>query len=100
MNDRKNDIGVIGLAVMGQNLALNIADHGFKTAVYNRTYAKTIHLLENCDSSENISGYEELGDFIIPYQRQRKVVLMIQAGGPTDAIIESLIHYWMKKISL
>ena len=91
MNDRKNDIGVIGLAVMGQNLALNIADHGFKTAVYNRTYAKTINLIENCDSSENISGYEELGDFIHSLSTPRKVVLMIQAGGPTDAIIESLL---------
>ena len=71
MNDRKNDIGVIGLAVMGQNLALNIADHGFKTAVYYRTYAKTINLIENCDSSENISGYEELGDFILSLSTPR-----------------------------
>jgi 6-phosphogluconate dehydrogenase len=67
-----SNIGLIGLAVMGQNLALNIADHGFKISVYNRTYEKTSKFLENNANVENLSGCKELKDFVVSLQNQEK----------------------------
>ena len=61
MTNSTSDIGLIGLAVMGQNLALNIADHDFKISVYNRTFSKTKNFLEkNSDSTQNLIGFENL----------------------------------------
>ena len=84
-------IGLIGLAVMGQNLALNIADHGFKISVYNRTYEKTSKFLENNANVENLSGCKELKDFVVSLEKPRKIIIMVQAGKATDAVIDSLI---------
>ena len=64
MNDSSKDIGLIGLAVMGQNLALNIADHGFQISVFNRTYSKTVDFLERNPSTPTLSGHESLNDFV------------------------------------
>jgi len=92
MTNSTSDIGLIGLAVMGQNLALNIADHNFKISVYNRTFSKTKAFLEkNSDSTPNLIGFENLEEFIQSLASPRKVVIMVQAGYPTDAVIESLI---------
>jgi 6-phosphogluconate dehydrogenase len=92
MTNSTSDIGLIGLAVMGQNLALNIADHDFKISVYNRTFSKTKNFLEkNSDSTQNLIGFENLDEFIQSLASPRKVVIMVQAGYPTDAVIESLI---------
>ena len=92
MTNSTSDIGLIGLAVMGQNLALNIADHDFKISVYNRTFSKTKNFLEkNSDSTQNLIGFENLDEFIQSLTSPRKVVIMVQAGYPTDAVIESLI---------
>jgi 6-phosphogluconate dehydrogenase len=92
MTNSTSDIGLIGLAVMGQNLALNIADHNFKISVYNRTFSKTKAFLEkNSDSTPNLIGFENLEEFIQSLTSPRKVVIMVQAGSPTDAVIESLI---------
>ena len=92
MTNSTSDIGLIGLAVMGQNLALNIADHDFKISVYNRTFSKTKNFLKkNSDSTQNLIGFENLDEFIQSLTSPRKVVIMVQAGYPTDAVIESLI---------
>lgn len=92
MTNSTSDIGLIGLAVMGQNLALNIADHNFKISVYNRTFSKTKAFLEkNSGSTPNLIGFENLEEFIQSLASPRKVVIMVQAGYPTDAVIESLI---------
>ncbi len=94
MNSSKSDIGLIGLAVMGQNLALNIADHGFPISVYNRTYSKTHAFLEeNKHLGDKLRGFEELEDFISSLGKPRKVIMMVQAGTATDLVIESILPF-------
>ncbi len=92
MSEELSEIGLIGLAVMGQNLALNIADHGFAISVYNRTTDKMDKFVaENPDTPGGLRGYPALEDFINSINRPRKVVIMVKAGGPTDAVINSLL---------
>jgi 6-phosphogluconate dehydrogenase len=92
MTDSTSDIGLIGLAVMGQNLALNIADHNYKISVYNRTFSKTENFLnKNAGELPNLTGYENLESFVNSLQSPRKIIIMVQAGHPTDSVIESLI---------
>ncbi len=86
-----SNIGLIGLAVMGQNLALNIADHGFKISVYNRTYEKTSGFLKTNSEVVNLFGFSVLKDFVESLQKPRKIIIMVQAGNATDSVIESLI---------
>ena len=91
MTDTKSEIGLIGLAVMGQNLALNIADHGFKISVYNRTASKTeAFVAENTYLGDTLVGFEDLKDFVASLKSPRKVVIMVQAGAGTDAVIDQL----------
>jgi len=86
-----SEIGLIGLAVMGQNLALNIADHGYKTSVYNRTASKTHDFLKNnAYLGGTLVGYEDLESFIQSIKKPRKVIIMVKAGSGTDAVIEQL----------
>jgi len=87
----KADIGLIGLAVMGQNLALNMNDHGFKVSVYNRTASKTTDFLQGPASSTNISGFDSLEAFVSSLEAPRKVIMMIRAGKPVDDLIASLL---------
>ena len=96
MNDTHKDIGLIGLAVMGQNLALNIADHGFQISVFNRTYSKTVDFLDRNSSTPTLSGYETLDAFVSSLKRPCKIIIMVQAGKPTDLVIESLIPLLQK----
>ena len=96
MNDTHKDIGLIGLAVMGQNLALNIADHGFKISVFNRTYSKTVDFLNRNSTIPNLFGYENLDAFVSSLKRPCKIIIMVQAGKPTDLVIESLIPILQK----
>jgi len=90
------DVGLVGLAVMGQNLVLNMADHGFKVAVYNRTTATTERFVsENPPSVFGAQGgglvpAAELKDFVASIKRPRRIVILVKAGGPTDAVIDSL----------
>jgi 6-phosphogluconate dehydrogenase len=91
------DIGLIGLAVMGQNLALNMADHGFKVAVYNRTTATMQQFLAEHPPSSfgglggGLIGVAELKAFVAAIKRPRRIVIMVKAGVPTDAVIDSLV---------
>ncbi len=86
----KNDFGLIGLAVMGQNLVLNVESRGFQVSVYNRTTSVMKEFIaENKD--RNIEGCETLEDFVTSLASPRKIQIMVKAGAPVDAVIESLI---------
>ena len=74
------DIAVIGLAVMGQNLILNMNDHGFKVVAYNRTYSKTEGFLEGTAKGTNIVGAKSLEELVNSLSSPRKIMLMVQAG--------------------
>jgi 6-phosphogluconate dehydrogenase len=94
MNEELSDIGLIGLAVMGQNLALNVADHSFRISVYNRTTSKTKAFVEeNPNTPGGLIGTETLESFAASLKRPRKVIILVKAGGATDAVIESLLPY-------
>ncbi len=84
-------IGVTGMAVMGRNLARNFARHGYTVAVHNRSYAKTQSLIEEAGHEGTFVPSESMADFVASLARPRKVVIMVKAGGPTDAVIEELI---------
>jgi 6-phosphogluconate dehydrogenase len=86
-----SDIGLIGLAVMGQNLALNIADHGFQISVYNRTTEKTEKFVaENPATPGGVVGTKTLEEFVASLAKPRKAVILVQAGKATDAVIDGL----------
>lgn len=92
MSAATSEIGLIGLAVMGQNLALNIADHGFKISVYNRTTSKMeAFVAANLDTPGGLLGCETLESLIASLKRPRKVIILVQAGGATDKVIEGLV---------
>src|SRR5882762_8892746 len=90
------DVGLVGLAVMGQNLVLNMADHGFKVAVYNRTTATTQKFVD--DNPPNVFG--DGGGGLVPgadlaksIKQPRRIIILVKAGGPTDAVIDSLVPH-------
>ncbi len=89
----KADIGLIGLAVMGQNLVLNMADHGFRVAVYNRTVEKVDAFVSGPGRHENVLPTHDLAEFAAALSRPRKVMLMVKAGAPVDATIEALLPH-------
>ena len=84
-------IGVIGLAVMGQNLARNIASKGFPVAVYNRTWARTDELITQFGSDGAFTPAKTLPELVAAIQRPRAIILMVQAGKAVDAVIQDLI---------
>jgi 6-phosphogluconate dehydrogenase len=86
-----SDIGLVGLAVMGQNLALNIADHGFQISVFNRTTEKTDKFVaENPNTPGGVLGFSTLAEFVKSLAKPRKAVILVQAGKGTDAVIDGL----------
>ena len=89
----KSDIGLIGLAVMGQNLALNIRDHGFRVVVYNRTAAKTDAFLASPEANDGIVGCYAMADLAAALARPRKVLLMVKAGRAVDDSIALLLPH-------
>ena len=86
----KADIGVIGLAVMGQNLILNMNDHGFKVLAYNRTTTKIDDFLNGPAKGTNIRGVYSLEELVQQLATPRKVMLMVRAGDVVDQFIEQL----------
>ncbi len=85
------DIAVIGLAVMGQNLILNMNDHGFTVAAFNRTVEKVDKFLANEARGTKVMGAHSLQELVSMLKRPRRIMLMIKAGEPVDAAIEQLI---------
>ena len=90
MTPALNDVGMIGLAVMGQNLVLNIASRGFSVSVYNRTAAVTDAFVA-AHPGHAINGHASLAAFVQSLQRPRRVMLMVQAGAAVDAVITQLL---------
>ena len=82
-------IGMIGLAVMGENLALNIARNKFPIAVYNRDTSKVDKFLQRAEGQEVIGAYS-IEDFVNSLEKPRKIILLVKAGGPVDAVLEQL----------
>lgn len=89
--NQTNDIAVIGLAVMGQNLILNMNDHGFRVTAYNRTYSKTESFLADRAANTLISGAKTLEEMVQSLAKPRKIMLMVKAGAAVDAVIDSLL---------
>lgn len=84
------DIGLIGLAVMGQNLVLNMNDHGFKVAVFNRTSSKVDTFLQGPAKGTQVVGTHSLQELVSVLKRPRKVMMMIRAGSSVDETIDEL----------
>ena len=91
--NHKADIGLIGLAVMGQNLVLNLNDHGYRVAVYNRTTSKVSQFLEGEAAGREITGTYSVQEFVAALEPPRKIMLMVKAGQPVDATITQLLPY-------
>jgi 6-phosphogluconate dehydrogenase len=90
-NNQKSDIAVIGLAVMGQNLILNMSDNGFKITAYNRTTSKVDEFIKNEAKEANVVGAHSLEELVASLKTPRRVMLMIKAGEAVDKEIERLI---------
>jgi len=90
---KKADIGLIGLAVMGENLVLNMEHHGFTVAVFNRTYAKVEKFVNGRGKSDRIIGCESIEQLCGNLARPRRVMMMIKAGTAVDQTIESILPY-------
>lgn len=91
----KEKVGVIGLAVMGKNLALNIAEHGFAVSVYNRSEEKTQELLKE-SKFDHLVGTFSMQEFVDSLEVPRKIIMMVKAGQPVDDTIQQLIPYLHK----
>lgn len=88
MSEQK--FGVIGLAVMGENLALNVERNGFPVAVYNRTSAKTDEFMQKRAPGKNVKPAYSLEEFVQSLERPRRILVMVKAGKPVDAVIDQL----------
>lgn len=86
----QQNFGVIGLAVMGENLALNVESRGFSVSVFNRTYAKTEEFMAKRAPGKNIFAAKTLQEFVESLERPRRILLMVQAGKPVDVVIDQL----------
>jgi 6-phosphogluconate dehydrogenase len=89
----KADIGLVGLAVMGQNLVLNMNDHGFRVAVFNRTLATVDEFLTGSARGTKVVGTHSIEELAGVLERPRRVMLMVKAGAPVDAFIERLVPH-------
>lgn len=90
---KKADIGLVGLAVMGENLVLNMESKGFTVAVFNRTVAKVENFVNGRGKDKNVIGCANLKELVDNLERPRKVMLMVKSGNPVDNFIEQLIPY-------
>jgi len=96
MSSNQSDIGLIGLAVMGENLVLNMESKGFQVAVYNRTAAVTEKFASNRAKGKNIQPTTTMEEFVGALQRPRKAMIMVKAGAPVDAVIDQLVPLFEK----
>jgi 6-phosphogluconate dehydrogenase len=89
----KADIGLIGLAVMGENLVLNMESHGYTVAVFNRTTQKVDDFVNGRGKGKNIIGTHTVEELIQNLKSPRKVMIMVKAGSPVDKVIDQLVPY-------
>ncbi len=87
------DIGLIGLAVMGQNLVMNMNDHGFKVVVYNRTISKIEDFIEGAAKGTAVQGAESIQALVAAIKKPRAIMLMVKAGAVVDNFIEQILPY-------
>ena len=90
MSNKQAQIGVVGLAVMGKNLALNIESRGFTVGVYNRSRSKTDDMMKD-HSEKNLVPSYTVQEFVDSLEKPRRILMMVKAGGPTDAVIDELL---------
>lgn len=90
MSEANADIGLIGLAVMGQNLVMNMNDNGYTVSVYNRTTKVMTDFIESTAKNSKVQGFAELKDFVQSLKRPRRIMLMVKAGAAVDKVIEGL----------
>jgi len=93
---KKADFGLIGLAVMGQNLVLNMNDHGFKVAVYNRTVSKVDDFINGNAKGTDVVGTHSIEELASVLEKPRRVMLLVKAGKPVDDFIELLLPHLEK----
>jgi len=93
MSQPTGDFGLIGLAVMGQNLILNAADHGFNVIAFNRTVAKVDNFLANEAKGKSIEGAHSIEEFVSKLKKPRRIMLLVMAGKPVDDFIETLLPH-------
>mgnify|MGYP000863204289 FL=1 len=93
---QKSDIGLIGLAVMGENLVMNMESKGFSVSVYNRSTDKVKHFVEGRGKGKKILGTYSIQEFTESLKTPRKIMMMVKAGNPVDELIEQLIPYLSK----
>src|SRR5579863_2321829 len=96
MPDAVCDIGLIGLAVMGQNLVLNMNDHGYVVAVFNRTVSKVDDFLAGPAKNTKVVGAHNLAEFFKKLKKPHKVLLMVKAGQPVDDLIAECLPFLEK----
>src|SRR4051812_28815178 len=87
------DIALIGLAVMGQNLIMNMNDHGFTVVAYNRTVEKVDQFLANEAKGSKVIGAHSIQEMVAKLKRPRRVMMLVKAGKPVDEFIEQLIPH-------
>lgn len=87
---KKNDIGLIGLGVMGENLIMNIESRGYSVSVFNRTYEKTEKFINGSAKNRKITGFKTLEKFVESIEKPRKIMLMVKAGEAVDKTLEAL----------
>jgi len=92
----KANIGLVGLAVMGENLVLNMESHGYTVAVYNRTTSKVDDFVIGRGKGKNIIGTHSVEEFVNAIEQPRKIMIMVKAGAPVDAFIDQVIPYLEK----
>jgi 6-phosphogluconate dehydrogenase len=96
MEKESCDIGLIGLAVMGQNLVLNMNDHGYRVAVFNRTVSKVDDFIANEAKGTQVVGAHSIPELVEALKKPRRVMLMVKAGDTVDHMIESLVPHLEK----
>ena len=96
MQKESCDIGLIGLAVMGQNLVLNMNDHGYKVAVFNRTVSKVDDFINNEAKGTQVVGAHSIPELVDALKKPRRVMLMVKAGDTVDHMIDSIVPYLEK----
>ncbi len=93
MQKESCDFGLIGLAVMGQNLVLNMNDHGYRVAVFNRTVSKVDEFIQNEAAGTQVVGAHSIEEFVGSLKRPRRVMLMVKAGDTVDQMIDGLLPH-------
>src|SRR6195952_3606578 len=96
MAEANCDIGLIGLAVMGQNLVLNMNDHGYTVAVFNRTVSKVDDFINNEAKGTKVIGAHSIEEFVGLLKRPRRVMLMVKAGDTVDQMIDHVLPFLEK----